>query len=77
MLFFIQSTDKSIPASSYLKAIDIWMYGSLGFILIAFVVVVLTNKSSAKKTKLAFDDKAHTDNPQSTNKVVSKYEMDI
>lgn len=77
-LFFIQCTEKSLPATSYLKAVDIWMYGSLGFILLAFIVVVLTNQASGK-AEVVFDDTVQIDNLQSIteNEVVGNYVMNI
>lgn len=40
MLAFIQNINNSLPAVSYLKAIDVWMYGCLGFIFTSLVCVV-------------------------------------
>lgn len=48
MLYFIHTINTTLPAVSYLKVIDIWMYGCLAFILISLIIVIASNQLSKK-----------------------------
>lgn len=50
MLFFIQNINGSFPAVSYIKAVDVWLYGCLAFILMSLLAVVYTTQLSRKRT---------------------------
>lgn len=63
MLFFIQNTNSSLPAVPYLKAVDIWFYCCLVFILISLLAVVFTTELSRKR-KAACNNSLQVENLQ-------------